>query len=87
MFESMDDSKIKISRRRTAAINPPFPPSSKDTVGENRGRLLATNPHDPTSRGVQLRQTPNRSNKSPLPAQFKRYRRREPRSASGDQPA
>ncbi|KRZ82614.1 hypothetical protein T08_9769 [Trichinella sp. T8] len=38
------------SRRRTAAINPPFPPSSKDTAGENRGRLLATNPHDPTSR-------------------------------------
>ncbi|KRY54607.1 hypothetical protein T03_7848 [Trichinella britovi] len=37
-------------RRRTAAINPPFPPSSKDTAGENRGRLLATNPHDPTSR-------------------------------------
>ncbi|KRX36942.1 hypothetical protein T05_5354 [Trichinella murrelli] len=37
-------------RRRTAAINPPFPPSSKDTAGENRGRLLATNPHGPTSR-------------------------------------
>ncbi|KRX60507.1 hypothetical protein T09_11050 [Trichinella sp. T9] len=36
---------------------------------------------------VQMRQTPKRGNKSPLSAQFKRYRRREPRSASGDQPA
>ncbi|KRZ50241.1 hypothetical protein T02_6058 [Trichinella nativa] len=36
---------------------------------------------------VQLRQTPKRGNKFFLPAQFKRYRRREPRSASGDQPA
>ncbi|KRZ92363.1 hypothetical protein T08_2820 [Trichinella sp. T8] len=35
----------------------------------------------------ELRQTPNRGSRSSLPAQFKRYRRREPRSASGDQPA
>ncbi|KRZ88118.1 hypothetical protein T08_8690 [Trichinella sp. T8] len=44
-------------RRRTAAINPPFPPSSKDTADENRGRLLATNPHDPTSRCVISRRS------------------------------
>ncbi|KRZ13010.1 Retrovirus-related Pol polyprotein from transposon [Trichinella zimbabwensis] len=34
--------------RRTAAINPPLPPSSKDTAGEDRGWHLATGPYDPT---------------------------------------
>ncbi|KRX72667.1 hypothetical protein T06_15585 [Trichinella sp. T6] len=46
-----------VKKRRTAAINSPFPPSSKDTADENRGRLLATNPHDPTSRGVISRRS------------------------------
>ncbi|KRZ66544.1 hypothetical protein T10_12191, partial [Trichinella papuae] len=38
----------------------------------------------PMQTTVQLRQTPNRGNKSSPPAQFKRYRRREPRLAPGD---
>ncbi|KRX12828.1 hypothetical protein T07_4269 [Trichinella nelsoni] len=52
---------VQLRQTPNRGNKPSLPASSKDTASENRGRLLATNPHDPTSRCLTSRRSAWRS--------------------------
>ncbi|KRX25329.1 hypothetical protein T07_4587 [Trichinella nelsoni] len=52
---------VQLRQTPNRGNKPPLPASSKDAASENRGRLLATNPHDPTSRCLTSRRSAWRS--------------------------